>query len=613
MGVFGGALAWLCWRLVEQDRQLESQRVQERLEQAADRIAGALAARIQEFDRWLTSTQVPPTALALLLDTGRNVTVQPRERVLYLPPPPAREPDDAVFSEGERNEFQRRDPAAAAEMFRALARSPKPEIRAGALVRLARNLRKLGQNYEALEAYDQLALLKDVAVESIPADLMALEARCRVLEAQGRREQLRQTSLKIDAGLRKCRWALPGSAWDFHHEEARRWSDGADLSSTERQALALSRAAEWMSVARPHAIQPKGRRILSFPEGQVLVSWSADAARLAAVLAGPEAIGEVWQLTRKEKGIRAAMVDTDGAVLLGSLRRDSRHAVRSPAVAGMAATLLVMPDDLAAESAIAALHRRFLLLGFAILALILIAGSSFILHAMLRERQVAQMQSEFVSAVSHEFRTPLTSLRQLSEMLIEDRVPSEADRHQSYRLMFRATERLQRLVESLLDFGRMEAEAFPYRFEPVDPRALVDRVVEEFRVQAASGHEIVLDHAESVPTISADAEALGVALWNLLDNAVKYSPDSPTVRVETAELDGHVGIVVRDHGMGIGPGEQSRVFDRFVRGAAAQRSSIKGTGIGLSMARHVVHAHGGEIRLTSQPGKGTAVTILLPI
>jgi signal transduction histidine kinase len=613
MGVLGGALAWLCWRLVEQDRQLESQRVQDRLEQAADRIAGTLTARVQEFDRWLTSAEALPAGVALLLDTGRNITVQPPERVLYLPPAAAREPDDSVFSEGERNEFQRRDSAAAAAVFRALAVSPKAEIRAGALVRLARNLHKLGQNAEALETYGQLALLKDVSVESVPADLMALEARCRILEGQGRREPLRETARKIDEGLRKCRWALSSAAWDFHREEARRWADATGLSTTERQALALSRAAEWIRGAGLHTLQPKGRRILSFTEGEVLVSWNVDAARLTAVLAGPDAVGEAWQQAQKEKGIRAAVVDADGAVLLGALQSSGRRAVRSPAVAGMAATLLVMPDDPAAESASATAHRGFLLLGFAVLALILVAGSGFILHAMLRERQVTQMQSEFVSAVSHEFRTPLTSLRQLSEMLIEDRIPSEGDRRQSYRMMFHATERLQRLVESLLDFGRMEAEAFPYRFEPADPRALVDRVVEEFRGQAANGHEIVLDHALTLPPVSVDAEAMGVALWNLLDNAAKYSPDSPTVWVETAEQDGHVAIVVRDHGMGIDPGEQSRVFERFVRGAAAQRSSIKGTGIGLSMARHIVRAHGGEIRLSSQPKKGTTVTILLPI
>ena len=104
-----------------------------------------------------------------------------------------------------------------------------------------------------------------------------------------------------------------------------------------------------------------------------------------------------------------------------------------------------------------------------------------------------------------------------------------------------------------------------------------------------------------------------MAIWNLLDNAVKYSPRSPTVWVTTFQETEFVTISVRDTGMGIEIKEQKAVFERFVRGSAAQRANIRGTGIGLSMSIHVVRAHGGDIRLESRPGKGTTVTILLPL
>jgi signal transduction histidine kinase len=112
--------------------------------------------------------------------------------------------------------------------------------------------------------------------------------------------------------------------------------------------------------------------------------------------------------------------------------------------------------------------------------------------------------------------------------------------------------------------------------------------------------------------VRADGEALGLAVWNLLDNAVKYSSDCHTVWIETKREGAGAAITVRDGGPGIPPGEQDRIFEKFVRGSAAASSLVKGTGIGLSLARHIVRAHGGEIRLASQPGQGSAFTIFIP-
>jgi signal transduction histidine kinase len=228
----------------------------------------------------------------------------------------------------------------------------------------------------------------------------------------------------------------------------------------------------------------------------------------------------------------------------------------------MAATLVLTRSDPLPDLANAAIRRRFLLAGFAVLALVLTAGLYFTVRSMARERAVAKLQSEFVSAFSHGFRTPLTALRQISEMRVNERIPSEGERRQSYDILLHASERLQRLVESLLDFGRMESSAFRYRFEEVDVGALVGRVVEEFRRQAAQGHQVELAQAGDLPRVSADREALGVALWNLLDNAVKYSPACPSVWVETKREGSGIGIAVRDSGLGIAPGEQRRIFEK---------------------------------------------------
>ncbi len=169
-------------------------------------------------------------------------------------------------------------------------------------------------------------------------------------------------------------------------------------------------------------------------------------------------------------------------------------------------------------------------------------------------------------------------------------------------------------MEDLLDFGRMESGRKQYRIERHDVFGLVRGVVADFREEAlASGFQVEMNLDPSEATIKADDEALRRAIRNLLENALKYSPECRTVWVEGRVNHRQVMISVRDRGMGIDPQEQREIFQKFVRGAAAKKAGIKGTGIGLSMVRQIVDACGGEIRLESQAGVGSTFTIKLPL
>jgi signal transduction histidine kinase len=302
-------------------------------------------------------------------------------------------------------------------------------------------------------------------------------------------------------------------------------------------------------------------------------------------------------------------VDSDGRVVAGNRNGASRAAVLTPAETRLPWTLYLTG---ASETGML-VRQRFLLLVTAVMVLFLMAGAYFIARAIRGDLAVARMQSDFVSAVSHEFRSPLTSIRQLSELLALGRIPNEARRHVYYETLVRESTRLQRLVEALLNFGRMEAGVRQYRFEPLDAAALVSRVAAEFELQiAGSGRHIELDGFEGPCTIDADPEAMSVALRNLVDNALKYAPDCPTVRVEWGVEKSHVAIRVRDRGPGIPPSEKRAIFRKFVRGSAAEAANVKGSGVGLAMVRHIVAAHGGDVTLASQPGSGSVFTILLP-
>jgi hypothetical protein len=154
MSISGGALAWLAWQFLEKDRQLESQRIQEKLEGAADRIAAAFEAGLRNLDLVLTGRQEPGGSVTLVLVKGLEITPTPKDGLLYLPPSAAAtDIPEAVFAKGEELEFQRRNPTVASEIFRVLAASDDPTVRAGALLRWGRNLRKLGRDQEAPEAF----------------------------------------------------------------------------------------------------------------------------------------------------------------------------------------------------------------------------------------------------------------------------------------------------------------------------------------------------------------------------------------------------------------------------------------------------------------------------
>ena len=171
---------------------------------------------------------------------------------------------------------------------------------------------------------------------------------------------------------------------------------------------------------------------------------------------------------------------------------------------------------------------------------------------------------------------------------------------------------MTRMVETLLSFGRMDAGGQIWMLEPLDVVNLVSGIVETFRSEL-TGRAVVVDVSDDLPHIRGDREALSRALWNLLENAAKYSPVDTPIRVFVERSGGAVVLGVEDRGIGIPIAEQRRVFDKFVRGDEAKRAGIRGVGVGLALVKRIAEAHGGSVRLTSEVGKGSTFTLVLPV
>ena len=617
------ALAWMGARLLVQERALEGQRLQERREAVADRVVAALEQALLAEERRLAgpgTADVAESDDVLVLAAGQDgIRISPPKAVLFYPvAPPGRDAPAELYSRAERLEFAERDHAGAIAALRPLAASSDPDIKAGAQLRLARNLRKAGRPDEALEVFARLSDSTGT-VSGLPAGVVGRSARCLLLEELGRQDALRAEALELRDGLANGRWTLDREAYLHFSGQAARWLSQAVPIDEGREALAEGVCWLWDTLHAERSVQPDswGRRSLRFHGLAVTVLWRASGENAAALVAGPRYQQRRWfdpVLTASDfSGVRVSLSERGGGAIYGVAPAiDVPVAQRSASVTALPWDVSVTSADPDATLGGFAQRRQLMILSLALVILSVIAASYFAGRAVSRELAAATLQSDFVSAVSHEFRTPLTSMKQFTDMLVEDdNLPAE-DRREFYRAQERATRRLSRLVESLLDFGRMEAGARPYRLQPFDAAEFVRTVVEEFRQEGGcKGFTIECAVPETAVPIDGDREALVQALWNLLDNAVKYSGDSRTVRVEAEDGD-NVSIRVRDQGLGISPAEQRTIFDKFARGSSAVQAGIRGTGIGLAMVRHIVDAHGGRVTAESQPGRGSTFTIELP-
>jgi signal transduction histidine kinase len=259
-------------------------------------------------------------------------------------------------------------------------------------------------------------------------------------------------------------------------------------------------------------------------------------------------------------------------------------------------------------------EKQLYLMLFAGIIIVMLIGIVVMIRAVIHESEISRMKSEFVSNVSHELKTPLALIRLFGETLESGIVSDEKKRQEFYGIIRKESERLTHLINNVLDFSRMDTGVKEYNFKEADLVEVVRSTLEAYKFHIRDdGFKIESELPDESITLKIDKDAISQVLLNLLNNAVKYSEERKYIQVRVCKNSISALISVTDHGVGIPKEELKKIFDKFYRVSTAKTRETRGTGLGLTLAKHIVEAHGGTIEVESEVGKGSRFMVSIPL
>ncbi len=569
------------------------------------------------------------------------------------PPVPAPAGDRASpFEAAEREADAGADPAALADSVAEILAQADPAWRPAGLMLLARLSRRAGRPEEALAAFDRLCREHPATLDRrerppVPVGLEA--ARCRAalrlaLLAEGRATPDRVVDdllalrrlLTVNRGLAGRERAgfeaaafedLASRARPALPEDERARLDSGLLALARREKdldLVLRHAGDELLALRPTA-EPEQRVEKAVPSGTLTLSIVPLRDRAGAVAGAVGLLVDTPRLLADvlpglvaglplPEGIAASVVDAAGrpAVAGGPPVRGEpvAEAHLAPALPLHTARLFATGAGVGLREAAAA---RRLIYGIMALSIAgLLAAAWFVTRTVRAEIRVARMKSDFLSNVTHELKTPLTSIRMFVETLQEGRVRDEEERREYLDVIGREAERLHGLIQRVLDLSRLESRGRAgITRQDTDLAALLSETADIFRRRAAGqGVDLAVEVPSDLPRFPLDPGAVQGLVLNLLTNAQKYGGKRIVLRASAG--DGAARIEVRDDGIGIPEAEQGRIFEKFYRVNDTLARDVEGTGLGLAYVREVARAHGGRATVRSRPGEGSTFTVTLP-
>nr|WP_240951368.1 ATP-binding protein [Caldanaerobacter subterraneus] len=241
-----------------------------------------------------------------------------------------------------------------------------------------------------------------------------------------------------------------------------------------------------------------------------------------------------------------------------------------------------------------------------------VEGYVYVMHDITEQHKLDQMRKEFVANVSHELRTPLATIKSYVETLLYNDVNTEYSK-KFLRIIETETDRMTRLVKDLLLLSKMDSEENSLKLEPCDFNEIVKNVVNSLSIEATKkGHNVILNLSETLQKVNVDKDKVEQMAMNIINNAIKYTPEGGVIEISTAYDEEGVTFTVKDNGIGIPKEDLPRIFERFYRVDKARSRELGGTGLGLSIVKQIVELHKGKVKIESELGKGTVVTVQLP-
>ncbi|MHC4510859.1 MAG: ATP-binding protein [Planctomycetota bacterium] len=588
--------------------------------------------------------QLPLAKLLCVPDGGeRSLPPQPQPTALLL---------------GRQYEFQQKRYQEALSSYRqAFDEASSRQVKAEALNAIARVQTKSNLLPDAIKSYETIAQeYGDVRTGgSLPSGLAARLELGALFVAADDAGRAVETLVRLYQDLIGGQWALERSQYEFlareveesmgavlsDDERTRSWQStfGALRSEEKKQRETTERLLAFQENAAPN-LRAKTHRDTESPRAG-LRRFTLDIAEHAYLVSIPgtqEANGNLsnvtWGLLLNSERLRADLLEPairrhvrtedihwvvkgrDGEAILkpGEAASGSRS-VRANFIGNFPpwSIELYQQDPRLFETLLTS-RRGIYLYVFILLAGILIFGLTLTIRIVTHELELGRMKSDFVSTISHEFKSPLTSIRQLAEMLQTGRVPSQERRQRYYDVLLEQSERLSLLIDNILDFAKMEEGKREFAFETVDMGSLLEELVSTIQQQVRHEEFTVQAKIDApLPSIRADRAAITQAISNLIDNAIKYSAGAKDVHIHGFTKDQCLIIAVQDFGVGIKPEEIDSVFERFYRGGDELTRAVKGSGLGLTLVKQIVQAHHGSVHVESKPGHGSTFSIRLPL
>ncbi len=527
------------------------------------------------------------------------------------------EPDTRRWAAARNLEFARADLAGAAAAYAGIARdSEDANIAARALQAQARCLTRAGQTEAAIEVLAGPAA--DPSAESL-ADLAYRDAR----DPQGRlivpSAQLMALELMGDP-------AHPRHAETLERLVAR-LADYAEPALPPGQRRFLMRRLEEIVPDQPLPLAVAAEDLAA----EYLATGPARPAFASLVRTSLDGL---WALPSPDRTVVALLRQERIAAEVGSVvaaEMPLTEASVEVLVAGQGDAepepfLLVsageyLPDwhlalHLAGPDPFSAATNRqiaaYLWTGFLVMAFTALIAAVVGRH-LLRQLRLTRLKNDFIATVSHELKTPLSSTRVLVDTLLAGNYRNQEQAAEYLQLIARENERLSRLIDNFLSFSRMERDRRAFELTDLEPAEIVAAAADVVRSRFES-HDcrFDVDTAPDLPAVAGDRDALITVVLNLLDNAYKYSDNDRRITLRTYAADGHVCFEVQDNGIGMSKRATRRVFDRFYQVDSSLARSAEGCGLGLSIVKFIVDAHGGTVEARSEPGKGSTFTVRLP-